>query len=464
MPCQFSLGYVSAFEPSSTLDSNSENAFGNKCQFAFFDETHMISSGEKKWCPFHLPLTDSNGNNTDKKTWPFGVQAQLSGLLSQYIEERRKQGKPIDLCGLVHWDRLTFAMVYGDDLSGAQTVPYENLPALAIDGAYFPRGVDFKQLHFAKRVFARNVFFGDQADFAMTRFSSDADFSGSVFKGDANFFESCFEKNALFHGARFQQNLVFTSTEFAEAADFSLHNLYHSFLPSHPPDESIRTAFFHSVKFLGVTRFNDRVFLSGPHFQQVQFSVAPEFHNSSFHQSVNFDGAKFLDTSSAIADHAYRTLKLAMERLGARDEQAMFFALEQQARAKKPLTPRSVKFFSHLYGMSSDYGQSFVRPLLLLAAVSTIFGFAYTLSFLFLINGQTPSFSFVANFTLEQLIRPFSIWTPDSLAKLGIAAGRPAAPAASELVLKVISTLHALVSLGLVALALLALRRRFKLD
>lgn len=464
MPCQFSLAYASAFEPSSILDPNSENSFGNKCQFNFFDETHMISSDGKIWCPFHLPLTDSNGNDTEKKVWPFHVQAQLSGLLLEYIEERRKQGKPIDLCGLVHWDRLTFAMVYRNDLSGAQTVPYENLPALALDGAYFPRGVDFTQLHFAKRVSAHNVFFGGQSDFARTRFSGDADFSGSMFKGDANFFGSRFEKNAFFHGARFQQNLVFASAEFVETADFSLHNLWHSFSPSHPPEESILIASFHNAKFFGHSRFNDRVFLSGPNFQQAQFSVAPEFHNSSFHQSANFDGAEFLDTSSAIADHAYRTLKLAMEHLGARDEQAMFFALEQQARAKKPLTSRSVKFFSHLYGMLSGYGQSFVRPLLLLAAITTIFGFAYTLSFLFLRNGQAPSFGFVANFTLEQLIRPFSIWAPDALTKLGIASSMPADPAASELVLKILSMLHALVSLGLIALALLALRRRFKLD
>ncbi|MFW5330540.1 pentapeptide repeat-containing protein [Hydrogenophaga sp. ZJX-1] len=464
MPCQFSLSYASSFEPSSTFDPNSENAFGNKCQFTFFEETQMISSDGKEWCPFHLPLTDSSGNSTEKKAWLFFVQAQFGGLLFQYIEERRKQDKPIDLCGLVHWDRLSFPMAYGNDLSDAQTIPYENLPALALDGAHFPRGVDFQTLHFAKPVYARNVFFGNQADFAMTHFSSDADFSGSVFKGDANFFQSRFEKNAIFYGARFQQNLVFASAEFSETADFSLHNLYHSFLPSHPADESIRTALFHHAKFLGHSRFNDRVFLSGPNFQQAQFSVAPEFHNCSFHQSANFDGAKFLDTSSDFADHAYRTLKLAMERLGARDEQAMFFALEQQARVMKPTTSRSVKIFSHLYGILSDYGQSFVRPFIFLALVTAIFGFAYTLNFLFVGNGQPPSFGFVINFTLEQLIRPFSIWAPDSLKKLGIASGMPADPTASELVLKSLSTLHALLSLGLIALALLALRRRFKLD
>jgi uncharacterized protein YjbI with pentapeptide repeats len=291
MPCQFSLSYASSFEPSSTFDPNSENAFGSKCQFTFFDETQMISSDGKKWCPFHLPLTDSSGNSTPKKAWPFFVQAQFGGLLSQYIEERRKQDKPIDLCGLIHWDRLTFAMTHKNDLSATQPFCYENLPALALDGAHFPRGVDFQALHFAKRVYARNVFFGDQAAFAMTHFSSDADFSGSVFKGDAIFFQSRFEKNAIFYGARFHQSLIFAAAEFSETADFSLHNLHFSLPPSHPADESIRTALFHNAKFLGHSRFNDRVFLSGPNFQQTQFSVAPEFHNCSFHQSANFDEA-----------------------------------------------------------------------------------------------------------------------------------------------------------------------------
>lgn len=459
MPCEFSLGYASPFEPRPTFDPNSENAFGNKCQFAFFDENQMMALDGKKWCPFHFPLADRSGNSTPKREWDFHAQAHLSGLLSEYIEGKRVQGKSIDLCGLVHWDRLTFAMRYSSDFNSGQTTHYKNLPALALDGAQFPRGVDFRELHFAKRVYARNVVFGGQAEFSQTRFSDHADFSGSVFADDAVFFDTKFEKRADFSGVRFRSKLVFALAEFSGEADFSLRHM-NAFLPPPESEESIQMALFHDAKFLGPSRFNDRIFLSGPSFQRAEFCVAPEFHNASFHQSANFDGANFSDTSSRGADHAYRTLKLAMERLGARDEQANFFALEQRARAEKPLTPCSVKFFSYLYWLSSDFGQSFIRPLVLLAAVTTIFGLSYALTMPTIAAGQTPSLVFIAGFTLEQLIRPFSIWGPDALTKSGLVP----ASLGCELVLKVIATVHALASLGLIALALLALRRRFKLD
>ncbi|NMU89062.1 hypothetical protein HGQ98_04095 [Achromobacter ruhlandii] len=460
MPCEFSLEYASSFEPSSMFDRSSENAFGGKCQFSIFDESDLVAFNGKKFCPFHLPLGDDKGNQTLKSKWGFGAQARFSGLLAQYIEERSNQNKPIDLCGLVHWDRLTFAMRYSSDGMGGLAIPYENLPAIALDGAEFPRGVDFNQLHFAKRVYARNVTFGGPADFNMTRFSDEVDFSAAVFSDDANFFGAKFESKTLFGGARFRNKLVFASAEFSNVVDFSLRHFFGNVVPDHASDESIRVAQFHNAKFLGQAKFNDRQFLSGPNFREAQFSIAPEFHNSGFHQSATFDGAQFLDTSSATADHAYRTLKLAMERLGARDEQAEFFALEQQARAKKPSTPCSVKLFSYLYWLASDYGRSFVRPLLWLLAVTVLFVGAHALAIACTANGQTPILAFATDFTLEQLMRPFAIWSPGALTRWGFEVTTPAA----ELPIKLISTIYTLTALGLVALALLALRRRFKLD
>lgn len=463
MPCQFSLGYASSFEPSTTLDPNSENSFGNGCQFKFVQEGALTSLDGKMWCPFHLPLTDAEGRDSPKKAWNFMTQARMGWLLSQFIKEKREQGKPIDLCGLVHWDRLTFGMEYQEDLSGAQKVCYESLPPVALDGAYFPRGVDFNGVKFAKPAYFRNVFFGSQADFVKVKFLDQADFSGSLFKADANFYGASFEKNASFSGARFCQKMMFSTAEFFEMADFSLSNDCNYFFSERSETESIRGAYFHAARFNGASRFNDRQFLAGPKFDRALFAIAPEFHNATFHQSADFDGAKFTDTSLASADHSYRTLKLIMEGLGARDEQAWFFALEQQARSNKKFTPFSVRLFSKIYGLLSGYGQTFVRPLFVLALVTVIFGGAYMLM-LESINGRPPSFGFIVNFTMDQMIRPFGVWVPDYLVKAGVSVSPHTELTASELLLKAISTMQALVSLGLVALALLALRRRFKLD
>lgn len=464
MPCQFSLGYVGTFKPEKTSEESSTNSFGSKCQFDFFDENHLIILEGKKWCPFHLPLVDSHGHDTEKKNWNHEKQDHYKSLLNKYIEEQIKKEAPINLSGLIYWDKFIFPKIKAVSLDGTQGEPYQNIPEVALDKAYFPNEVDFSRLYFFKIVYARYTTFNGDANFSLTQFADDANFSDSAFNGNTIFVKSNFKRTVRFRGAQFESYLNFIGASFDGIADFSLHNHIRLIKTPLLSENPLKGAFFKNARFLGHAIFNDRTFTLGPDFENAQFSIAPWFYNSTFHQSVNFDGAKFRDPGYSTADHSYRALKLAMEKLGARDEQAMFFALEQQARARKSITPKSIKFFSHLYGLTSDYGQSFVRPLLWLSLAAIFFGFIYTINLLFLKSDQSLSFYFIANFTLEQLTRPFLIWAPDSLVKLGISSNPTIEPTGAELTLKIFSTLHTLISIGLFTLTLLALRRRFKLD
>ena len=58
-----------------------------------------------------------------------------------------------------------------------------------------------------------------------------------------------------------------------------------------------------------------------------------------------------------------------MEQLRARDEQGMFFALEQKSRRRQPGTPRIVMLASWLYEYAADYGRSIGRPLVWLVGL-----------------------------------------------------------------------------------------------
>jgi len=352
MPCQFSLGYVSSFEPRHHLDPQSDNSFGDHCQFNLFSENEMQNFDGKTWCPFHLPLTDSDGNESGKRQWGWNEQAYLSGRLAEYIEDQRQNQRPIDLCGLMHWDRLTFAMTYSTDRQSGSTENRGSYPSISLDGARFPRGVDFSSLQFSRNFFARNTFFGATADFSRSTFSNLVEFSGAVFEKDAIFFGCCFGNHTDFSGARFHQAINFAMTAFPGPANFSLHNNQTTFLPQLATNESIKAANFWEACFSGPADFSDRKFLSGPDFHNAQFSIAPAFHNCDIHQSVNFDEAGFFDTSSPGADRSYRSLKLAMEKMGARDEQALFFSLEQKSRAKKNLRQPPFGFFPSFTGLS----------------------------------------------------------------------------------------------------------------
>lgn len=163
---------------------------------------------------------------------------------------------------------------------------------------------------------------------------------------------------------------------------------------------------FHRAKFLGKVSFNNRNFKDETDFSDCLFFSAPGFHNCKIHQDTNFFNTIFTDVKSKNAVRAYRSLKLAMEQHHAREEQANFYALEQQSLRNQATTPNWVKWSTLFYEIVSDYGQSPIRPLLGLFLSTCIFYLVY--------SGNTD-FSRrllhsidIWRFTIRQLIQPFS--------------------------------------------------------
>ena len=197
---------------------------------------------------------------------------------------------------------------------------------------------------------------------------------------------------------------------------------------------------------------NNRCFTEPTSFRDVLFTRAPEFHGASLHQGMIFPrGRAFRDTWSVEAANAYRTLKLGMETIRSRDEEGMFFALEQRSRIRSRMLPRHLTILSFLYDCVSAYGQSVMRPLIWLIINTAFFSWCYSE----ILSPNRSSTLSVAGieFALQQVFRPFGIWwtIPGNLYQI-------------ELAQKLIATVQSLVSLSLLTLFLLALRRRFKLD
>ena len=146
-----------------------------------------------------------------------------------------------------------------------------------------------------------------------------------------------------------------------------------------------------------------------------------------------------------------------MEKIRAGQEQALFFALEQKSRRRQ----RDAHWFSSLasllYEVTCDYGRSLGRPLMLLAMSALAFWAAYEL--VAHLAGSPSKGQDAVRFTFEQLFRPFLVWSPkyaegDNLAWFAVA----------PLVFRLLATLQSLISIGLVAVFLVALRRRFRMD
>ncbi len=194
-------------------------------------------------------------------------------------------------------------------------------------------------------------------------------------------------------------------------------------------------------------------------FRETTFYNAPEFHNAVLHQNTDFTSAKFLDTKSDGASRAYRTLKLAMGNVRARDEEAMFYALEQKSLRHQSETSWSVKTMSWFYEMLSDYGRRFTLPVLWLLVVLVFFTAEYSI----LANAHTPpDLGDSALFALDQMVRPFKALSFDyiKIDKEIIKKLFREYPIAVRL----LATLQTIATIGLVTLFVLAVRRRFKLN
>ena len=206
--------------------------------------------------------------------------------------------------------------------------------------------------------------------------------------------------------------------------------------------------------------FENRQFLKSASFEGCIFTKAPVFHGCALHEGTTFPSReKFKDVTSTHAAKAYRTLKLAMEQVRARREEGMFYALEQYSRRCQPDTPPSEKLVSHLYGWTADYGEKFLRPLGWLAG-TTLVSFSIYTGIVYFPTGALSHLRECFEFTIEQLVRPFSVWLPSGGTVLKEPFG---ANPDLMLILQFFATLQTLVSLSLITLFILALRRRFKL-
>lgn len=305
------------------------------------------------------------------------------------------------------------------------------------------------------------------------KFDSDVTFvfASKLKSIDAKF--ARFGKNVNFRIISNFTTLDFSGGQFLGDADFSF--------PSQEATESLNNTFaltdFSSTTFKGRAVFVNRKFEEPTNFKGTSFHVAPEFYGSQLHQDTNFENSlpeKFFDLGNAdervSAVRAYRTLKHSMEEVRDRQQQQEFFKLEQKALRASGYLPSHVAWTSRAYEAVSDYGQSFLLPAIHILATTFVFFLVFS-GFYFsdVLHHQSEYISFLVHgtpyeqlhaspisslehafrFTLEQTFRPFSAFARNSSLPIGVA---------------LLGALQSTTILGLLALVLLGLRNRFRLN
>jgi uncharacterized protein YjbI with pentapeptide repeats len=394
----------------------------------FFDQHELINYEGKSWCKYHLPHPKKIEWLRSK--WGDDYLTQFNNEIFSFIDKKDNAS----LIGVVFPGDIDF---------GAHAAKTGRFPGIVLAGSEFHGNTSFKGIVMSDRPgdlsimgraadFTSAVFHGtvdfrnsifDAVYFIDTRFQNGSSFNYAQFGRDAYFDRAIFYNNVdfrnahFFHGARFDnvefqnRETYFESTIFDTWASFRDAIFFGEakFSGSGTGDrlnEAFHYVYFSGVDFQGPADFNDRFFSKRTDFSNAIFRKAPNFFGSQLHQETKFLGAKFLDINSESAVETYRTLKIAMASSKARDEEGLFFALEQKSLRKRKGAELSVKILSILYETASNYGRSPTRPINMFLLMTSLFTVAYYMM------GQ--SFGIVSwrealFLTTAQIFKPFEI-------------------------------------------------------
>lgn len=407
---------------------------GNRapCQF---DATAkiLVEVGGYTFCLHHLPYSEndlieeygsSNGENPNdyKESWDKERCKEFVADVHEELRAARKSDAPCNLTGTV--------------FPAAFASSRKLLPGTSFVDCHFARGASFVDASFSDNV---------------------AKFTGAKFSGGpAVFFDLRTDGGSLyFEGAKF----IDIDANFGTSGT-----------PKNGTNENtyiIRVADFNGAEFSGEAKFINRKLRNRTSFEEVTFRKAPRFHGCEFHQDTTFPPIdNFKDTEDKNAAHAYRTLRLAMKQQEAHEEEAMFWALEQRSKRNNLDLKRPSKWLpwalSWAYQWLSAYGLSETRPLLWLGAWAAVIA---PLIYFFLRNpidqlAKPVGYSDILGFSLAQSVRPFFIWGDYDGSDIKSVLGEHIDP----LSVKLFATADSLISLVLIALLILAVRRRFRMQ
>jgi hypothetical protein len=234
------------------------------------------------------------------------------------------------------------------------------------------------------------------------------------------------------------------------------------------------SADFSGSRFGNVADFTNATFEAETSFVSCIFSRAPVFHGATLHAATQFRDAVFSYVSHFYvpAWQAYRTLREKMGKAGANYEESEFFVHEQTALAVLELksafalqwrngplyrlNKAVTAVVSLAYGVLARYGASVPRPFLWLVAINWVAAWTYCAHSgdIALSQGTDESWagdvSAGVGLMLQNIVNPFGFFGKAMLyvPKTGLVAG--------------LSMAQSLASLALIALFILAVRRRFR--
>jgi uncharacterized protein YjbI with pentapeptide repeats len=431
------------------------------CQFkSCSDVIQNIPFDDKEWCWLHLPIKSPDGNiSSPKDMTSDSIHQVIYALIDNLLAKDKKE---VNLSYTVFPESFLLANLIRKVPSGIKV----NLENSHFWGKIFLEDSQLRDFNF------NGVSFHDDCSFIHSVFF-DCSFQNIVFCKRASFLSSTLanirsNKGVLFNGSRFHDETLFTNTAFKAKTNFKqvifFSSVDFSFMEGLQNLESknMPAIDFYQTEFSEVT-FDNRTFSSKTDFSACIFHKPPQFHRCKIYQYTIFPPQKnFLDTKSAGAASAYRTLSFEMASLKARREEAMFYSLEQESLKNSGQMKPIDLFLSCCYKWFAGYGQSISRPLTWLSG-------AFVIAFLFYSYFLTPNVNINAPIDWNiigkslyiaflQIVKPFSIDTLRDYSFIKYLLNTHAGG------VRIIANLQSLFSIIFIALTLFAIRWKFKRD
>ncbi len=333
-----------------------------------------------------------------------------------------------------------------------------------------------------------------------TLFAGDVDFGNRDVLTDSTFEKARFLGLASFHGAALSQGVSFRDAEFEAALDprlslslpdRDLRRLYAFEEGVAVPEEQTDAAYGTWLAEWTAKRTGEwaeqrlAAFGLAEAFGEVSLSGVLAAWFRRLRQRPN--PPRIVDDDAwnsrhGKLEHAFRTLKQAMEQARHRADEALFFRLELQAKEQRRNIAAWERIASRVYGVISGYGNSVWRPLASLLVVIWLsaglaWGAAPELCHIIPVSANPPRIELrcdggdqvfeALSFSWNNIFQPLrgpppprAKGAPETVTDLLV--NRPGA--ARVLAVRILSTFESLVGLLLIFLAGLALRRRFQIN
>lgn len=493
----------------------------------------LVTFEDTLWHIAHLPIRGRSSQFSKKHGWTEQRWADLEKLIARRVAwsvQQRHGGNGVALCrGVVVRSfpdfpgepdlRFDWACFMSEDVR----LVSRNVGFLCVSDAVFSGEAHLERLRIGEQLqcfrtqFRKAVSFdqtrcGTEAFFAEAEFGEGVWFHRTVFAGQAVFDRAKIKGYAGFHKARFERDSYFVDAVFLGRIRFE-----HASFTAAP---SLHAATLNeNIVFDGI-KFPDYVLaqwlafaitaallvgcISAYSLYSASGGFAALFYYLLALVLAALSGASLRLGGEAVAaglgiedladdSHGFRKLARIAEGQRNRRHAAQFHRLELKAHRLRSDSDPFERFFSWLYDVLGGYGESIWRPL----AAATIGSFAFALvywswavggisldfmlSHLPWIGRMSPDPEFVPalRFSVENMVRPFSVWSVDGgqtpcrfvdqlLAQLQecrsslIASKTSAELALHDLAVRVTASVQTILSLTLLFLFGLALRRKFQ--